>query len=249
MGLFEILKGEQPGLIKSLLHYKNVGQYGEYLTEYALLSRSMEGYYAVLKNLYLPMKGKTTEIDLLMIHEKGIFVFESKNYSGWIFGSEDQLKWTQCFKSGQREHFYNPIKQNEGHVRFLRHLLKCSVDIPLIPIVVFNNSAELKVHVSNHIVVNRCNLNWAISQYHDIILNATQVDWIVNTIQRYYTIADKEEIRQHKHNVHDRQYRAKSLIRQGVCPQCGGQLVLRKGRYGSFYGCSNYPKCKFTINK
>ena len=82
--------------------------------------------------------------------------------------------------------------------------------IPLIPIVVFNNSAELKVHVSNHIVVNRCNLNWAISQYHDIILNATQVDRIINTIQRYYTIADKEEIRQHEHNVHDRQYRAKS---------------------------------------
>ena len=51
--------------------------------------------------------------------------------------------------------------------------------IPLIPIVVFNNSAELKVHVSNHIVVNRCNLNWAISQYHDIILNATQVDRIM----------------------------------------------------------------------
>lgn len=115
MGLFEILKGEQPGLIKSLLHYKNVGQYGEYLTEYALLSRSMEGYYVVLKNLYLPMKGKTTEIDLLMIHEKGIFVFESKNYSGWIFGSEDQLKWTQCFKSGQREHFYNPYKA-ESHI-------------------------------------------------------------------------------------------------------------------------------------
>lgn len=114
MGLFEILKGEQPGLIKSLLHYENVGQYGEYLTEYALLSRSMEGYYVVLKNLYLPMKGKTTEIDLLMIHEKGIFVFESKNYSGWIFGSEDQLKWTQCFKSGQREHFYNPYKA-ESH--------------------------------------------------------------------------------------------------------------------------------------
>ncbi|MBV3443484.1 topoisomerase DNA-binding C4 zinc finger domain-containing protein [Prevotella copri] len=55
-------------------------------------------------------------------------------------------------------------------------------------------------------------------------------------------------MRQHKQNVKDRQYRAKSLIRQGVCPQCGGQLVLRNGRYGSFYGCSNFPKCKFTLN-
>ena len=42
---------------------------------------------------------------------------------------------------------------------------------------------------------------------------------------------------------------AKTSIKQGICPQCGGQLVLRQGRYGSFYGCDNYPKCKFTLNK
>ena len=177
----------------------------------------------------------------------GVFVIETKGYKGWILGGENSEYWTQVIYKSKHQ-FYNPIKQNEGHVRFLRHLFKCPVDFPFIPIVVFNNSAELKVHVSNHIVVNRCNLNWAISQYHDIILNATQIDWIVNTIQRYYTLADKEEIRQHKQNVKDRQYRAKSLIRQGVCPQCGGQLVLRNGRYGSFYGCSNFPKCKFTLN-
>ena len=43
--------------------------------------------------------------------------------------------------------------------------------------------------------------------------------------------------------------RAKTSIKQGICPQCGGQLVLRHGRYDSFYGCDNYPKCKFTLNK
>ena len=123
MGLFEILKGEQPGLIKSLLHYKNVGQYGEYLTEYALLSRSMEGYYVVLKNLYLPMKGKTTEIDLLMIHEKGIFVFESKNYSGWIFGNEKYKMWTQTLPQGKgrpskKEKFLNLIRfDNDDQIK------------------------------------------------------------------------------------------------------------------------------------
>lgn len=34
--------------------------------------------------------------------------------------------------------------------------------------------------------------------------------------------------------------------RAGICPQCGGNLVLRNGKYGSFYGCSHYPTCKFT---
>ena len=106
MGLWQILKGEQPGLIKSLLHYRNAGQFGEYLIDYALQSEGVEGECVVLTNLYLPMKGKTTEIDLLMLHEKGIFVIESKYYSGWIFGSEDQLKWTQCFRNGRKEHFY-----------------------------------------------------------------------------------------------------------------------------------------------
>ena len=32
----------------------------------------------------------------------------------------------------------------------------------------------------------------------------------------------------------------------GSCEQCGAPLVLKKGKYGDFYGCSNYPNCKFT---
>ena len=84
MGLWQILKGEQPGLLKSVLHYRNAGQFGEYLIDYALQSNGIEGERVVLTNLYLPMKGKTTEIDLLMLHEKGIFVIESKYYSGRI---------------------------------------------------------------------------------------------------------------------------------------------------------------------
>ena len=72
MGLWQILKGEQPGLLKSVLHYRNAGQFGEYLIDYALQSNGIEGERVVLTNLYLPMKGKTTEIDLLMLHEKGI---------------------------------------------------------------------------------------------------------------------------------------------------------------------------------
>lgn len=31
-----------------------------------------------------------------------------------------------------------------------------------------------------------------------------------------------------------------------ICKQCGGELVLRKGKYGDFYGCVNYPNCRFT---
>jgi ribonuclease HI len=30
------------------------------------------------------------------------------------------------------------------------------------------------------------------------------------------------------------------------CPNCNGKLMVRNGKFGKFYGCSNYPKCRFT---
>ena len=178
----------------------------------------------------------------------GVFVIETKGYKGWILGGEYSEKWTQNIY-GTKFEFYNPIKQNDGHVRFLRHLLKSSVDIPFIPIVVFNNDAVLKVFVKDHIVINRYSLNNAILQYHDIVVSEETFNWIVKTIHTNSTVVDKEEMRKHNENVNARKIRTQSYIKNGICPECGGKLVIRNGKFGSFYGCSNYPKCKFTINK
>lgn len=32
------------------------------------------------------------------------------------------------------------------------------------------------------------------------------------------------------------------------CPTCSAQMILRKGPYGEFYGCRNYPDCTTTVN-
>ncbi|MBQ4094207.1 MAG: NERD domain-containing protein, partial [Oscillospiraceae bacterium] len=124
MGLWEIIKGEQPGLFTTLKNYENAGQFGEFATEYALDSMLTTDLYMVLKNLYVPYRGKTSEIDLVMVHEKGIFVFESKNYSGWIFGSADQPYWIQSLQNGDKNRFYNPILQNKTHIKALAEYLQ-----------------------------------------------------------------------------------------------------------------------------
>lgn len=133
------------------------GKYSEKLVHKKMLQLPDE--YTIFNDFLFESNGHSTQIDHIVVSPYGVFVIETKGYKGWILGGENSEYWTQVIYKSKYQ-FYNPIKQNEGHVRFLRHLLKCSVDIPLIPIVVFNNSAELKVHVSNHIVVNRCNLNW-----------------------------------------------------------------------------------------
>ena len=75
----------------------NSGTYGEALTAIELNWVKLFGKKGItLKNIYIPKEdGGTSEIDLLFITPKGIFVIESKNYSGWIFGDEYSQYWTQ----------------------------------------------------------------------------------------------------------------------------------------------------------
>ena len=108
-----------------------VGKNGERLTANKLKWISFMGREGrILKNVYIPKKdGDTTEIDLLFITEKGIFVIESKNYSGYIFGDGKTAKWTTTLFAGrnirgqkqvEKHQFYNPIWQNYNHIKYLR---------------------------------------------------------------------------------------------------------------------------------
>ena len=100
------------------------GKYGEYRLYQDLQSFELIGC-KFLFNLYVPRdNSKTSEIDIIMFHPKGLFVIESKNYSGWIFGNESHKQWTQTLPIGygesHKERFYNPIMQNATHIRAIR---------------------------------------------------------------------------------------------------------------------------------
>lgn len=125
MGFWQRLMGEEPSLFQQWLNYDDKGSFGEYLIKYAL--SNISGYQKVLRNIYVPYNGKTSEIDVLLIHEKVIFVFESKNYSGWIFGGLENQQWTQCLPNKQKSRFYNPILQNKTHIKALSQFL--SIDV------------------------------------------------------------------------------------------------------------------------
>ena len=81
------------------------GVYGEYLT-YNIL-RKMDG--EILTNLYIPKNNTTTEIDLVFINKTGMYVIESKNYSGKIYGSKENKYWMQILDNKKRNRFYSQI--------------------------------------------------------------------------------------------------------------------------------------------
>ncbi len=122
------------------------GEIGEDII-YRDLAR-IEGRKAFLPNCYIPKhNGGTTEIDLIFLHESGVYVIESKNYSGWIFGDEEQEYWTQCLQSvggiATKKQFYNPLWQNEIHIYALMELLQDDT-FPYYSYIVFGDNCELK---------------------------------------------------------------------------------------------------------
>ena len=137
-------KGLMDMIIDSIFDDEWVGRHGEKLTERELkLVRFFGRKGKTLRNVYIPKdNGETSEIDVVYITQKGIFVFESKNYSGWIFGDEKDTYWTVMLPNGQKNRFYNPIKQNRTHIKWLQKYV--SGDIPLFSIIVFSERCELK---------------------------------------------------------------------------------------------------------
>ena len=139
---------------------RDLGLYGEYLISKQLAK--LEGNKRFLFNCYLPKKdGTTSEVDVILLHSSGIYVFESKNYSGWIFGTETQSMWTQTFKNGHKEKFYNPIMQNSTHIKWLLNILP-DIDRSIVnSVIVFSERCELKkitLTTDNHIVLKRNSL-------------------------------------------------------------------------------------------
>ncbi|OHW63561.1 nuclease-related domain protein [Andreesenia angusta] len=103
-----------------------------------------EGESRILMNTYIKADGKPSEIDLIAINRSGIHVFESKNYSGWIFGNEKDKMWTQLLRKDKKYRFYNPIRQNRGHIGAIDSLFKGRYRDRTFSYIVFGKSCELK---------------------------------------------------------------------------------------------------------
>lgn len=99
----------------------------------------------IFHDLYLKRtSGDFSQIDLVVVTNTGLIVFEVKDFSGWIFGRGNETHWTKVLAFGKVKHqIYNPIMQNEGHIRSLKKRLS-QFDIPFYSVVVFYGNCSLK---------------------------------------------------------------------------------------------------------
>ncbi len=129
--------------------------------------------YHGIQNVTISDGHGTTQIDHVYISRYGIFVLETKNYKGWIFGSPNDRNWTQkLFKNSYR--FQNPLWQNKKHIRCLSQLLELAED-KFHSVIVFCPDAEFKTQMPDNVVYSGKPLCHYIKSFQNVLFDDQQV--------------------------------------------------------------------------
>ena len=182
------------------------GRNGEYRIFKQLKHLEKQGA-KFLFNVYFPKEnGETTESDVILITSRGFIVFESKNYSGWIFGDEKYKNWTQTLPQGKgkpahKEKFFNPIMQNNLHIKYLKSVV--GNDYAIQSVIVFSERCTLKkisVYSSDVQVVKRNNIQIAVKNAFNMMpQNAITDDEIKQLYELLYPYSQVNEATKQQH--------------------------------------------------
>lgn len=125
------------------------GKIGEFWININVKIRLDEKVYHLIKNVTLPTDDGSTQIDHIVVSVYGVFVIETKNMKGWIFGGERQRTWTQkLFKESYK--FQNPLFQNYKHTQTLKSLLQLSDD-QIHSVVAFTGESTFKTPMPENV--------------------------------------------------------------------------------------------------
>lgn len=217
--------------------------------------------YHLIKNVTLPTEDGTTQIDHIIVSKFGVFVIETKNYAGWIFGGPNQKMWTQKFPRSSRQ-FQNPLHQNYKHARTLGDLLGLENDA-IHSLIVFVGDSVFKTPMPENVTHSGGYIRFIKSKICPVLLDE-QVTEIVGKIQSGRLKPSMKTNREHTQHVNDIVAKKTTSIHPAAddskikpdgegdrCPKCGGSLVLRTIKTGAkvgstFIGCSAFPSCRFT---
>ena len=222
-------------ILLKFLKPKIKGYIGERTVRFFFLFLSKKDY-KIINNVHVFYNGMMSQIDHVIVSNYGVFVIETKNYKGWIFGNENAYEWTQVIFNN-RYKLYNPLRQNLGHVRALKSHLAHYPQLDYFPVVVFTGSAKLKVSTTFP-VIKVFSLIKTIKNVKDEIISTETRDEIYDLLLK---------ANGNKPNIVPKKFeQTRQPTNNNVCPICDSTLRLRQGRYSKFYGCSSYPKCTYT---
>jgi hypothetical protein len=213
---------------------------GEKVTQAGMWLKLDAGTYQRFHDVVVPSRNGTTQVDHILVSVYGVFVLETKNYNGWIFGDEHALKWTVSH-FGKKFQFQNPLRQNFRHIQCLSEHLRLDPAV-FHSVVFFIGDAEIKTPMPRNVV--SVGLASYIQSFTAPCLSLQQVTEIVAAL----AALKANPILTKAHHLESLAARRASTT---VCPTCGSPLIERVARSGAnagkpFLGCKSYPRCRYT---
>ena len=200
--------------------------------------------------------GNTSQIDLVVINDFGVFVIEVKNYNSnsKIYGDGTKREW-YYYLGGKKYNFYNPLMQNKKHIEYLKKICANFSDIPFYSVVlIFCEDFKVKnINNMNGINTVLCNSipslfkAFGILEKQSMKLISREEQIFIYEYIKTQQVEGKEARIEHVKSVKNYKDILDKENDKKICPFCKTELVLRNGKYGAFYGCTNYPNCKYTL--
>lgn len=178
------------------------GDSGEFAVARQL--RRLPRQYMVINDLmFRNSKNHTTQIDHVVVSPYGIFVIETKNITGHIYGSAWSQQWKRYKKAwysgveyNSELEFSNPLLQNRAHIVALNAVLAQFRPPQPISVIAFSPNAELKVYADDACIVYWSQLRKFIRRFRTPVMSTDQAEAIYNFL-RTINIREKDIRRQH----------------------------------------------------
>ena len=218
------------------------GWFGEKKVTFHMWLSLDSNVYRRFHDVIIPSRNGTTQIDHLLVSPYGLFIVETKNRKGWIFGSENQPKWTQTLY-GKKYSFQNPIRQTFRQKKILSEFLGLKESM-IQSVIYFVGDSKFKTQLPANVINSR--LGRYIKKYANRIILPEEINRIVGTLDQHMSESSLTT-RDHVRSLRERHSSTT------VCPKCGSNLVERTAKKGpnagsKFLGCENYPRCRFSKN-
>lgn len=203
------------------------GFLGETVINVAMWLKLEKDVYHRLNNVTLPLdNGGSTQIDHVIVSVYGIFVIETKNYKGWIYGSENQRQWTQSFPNGSKFKFQNPLRQNYLHIKTLADLLDLELSY-FHSMIAFIGECELKTRdeLPEHVLTS--GMVSYVKKKQDKLLTEDEVASIVEQIESNRFSKSWRTNRQHKAYLKDKYNNPSESTSKPSSSHSNGQSVAK----------------------
>lgn len=237
------------------LQFAEAGLKGEKEIEFCLKNANIGMY--VLHDINLEIDGLSAQIDYIVITPAKCYLIECKNMIGNITIDNNGQFIREYTINGKKvkKAIESPLRQSERHREVLLKISnsnnKSIIDRIRFDEKIFENYHKTIVVFANNsgILYNK----YAPKEFKQKVIRS---DELVNYIKKDLDNSDYKESQRAMekyanaflkvHVEKEIDYESLYKVDDIICPQCGGKLVERNGKYSKFIGCSNYPKCTFT---